>query len=209
MIRAVSRSWREIVSFSLQSRFDMSAAERLRAAVSGGDVSSIPYDPIFIHVVSRIIRDFPGFMSRIDGGKVRTGDSVNIGFMAAFRKGLFNLTVCDADRLGIEETNREVRDLLFRVARGKMRESDLRRACLSISNLSKYPVHTFNAVIPPGQSGVLAVAAVEETLVPKDGQTVVLPMCCVTLTVDHRLINGSEAAQFLARLKQEMEGLQI
>jgi pyruvate dehydrogenase E2 component (dihydrolipoamide acetyltransferase) len=78
---------------------------------------------------------------------------------------------------------------------------------LTISNLSMHPIQSFNAVIPPGQSAALAIGAVEETPVCRNGQVTTAPIASVTLTADHRIINGQEAARFLARLKEFMEAL--
>ena len=132
---------------------------------------------------------------------------MNIGFAVALSRGLFSLVVPNADTLAAEEIAAAVRKQVHGAARGKVSAATALNACFGISNLSAYPVHAFNAIIPPDQGAILAIGAVEETPLVRDGRIVAIPVCCVTLTVDHRLINGREAGKFLARLKKDMESL--
>ena len=131
---------------------------------------------------------------------------MNIGFAVALSRGLFSLVVPNADTLAAEEIAAAVRKQVHGAARDKVPAAAL-NACFGISNLSAYPVHAFNAIIPPAQGAILAIGAVEETPLVQDGRIVAVPVCCVTLTVDHRLINGREAGKFLACLKEAMESL--
>ena len=203
----VARSARETVPIHLVCRIDMSAASRLRDELAGGGNTPPPYDVIFIHALSRCLPEYPSCMSHRQGEKVIAAAEVNISFAMALGKGLYRLVVTQADRKSPAEIHKEVQQLMFRAARGQLTLADQGAACFSISNLGKYPVQSFTAVIPPGQSAVLAIGAVEEAVVMRNGQAVGLPMCSVTLTVDHLLINGGEAGAFLARLKETMEGL--
>jgi len=205
--RAVAQGQRESVPFSLVCRIDMTAALQVRERLASETGGPVPLDPIFIHALSRVLPAFPEFMSRLAGDVVTVAAEVNIGFLAALKKGLVTLVVENADRLSPAEVHREVRRRLFRAARGKAPLGAASQACFTISNLAKYPVHSFHAVLPPGQSAILAIGAVEDAPVLCEGQFRAAPLCHVTLTVDHRLINGSEAGRFLARLKEVMETL--
>ena len=202
----VARSHREMVPIHLVCRIDMTAANRLGAGLAKGE-GAPPYDVVFIFALSRFLREFPIFMSHREGEKIVATADVNISFAAALSKGLYRLVVGQADRKSPAEIQREVQGLMFRAARGKLGLADLGAACFGISNLSKYPVQSFTAVIPPGQSAVLAIGAVEEAVVLRGGRAAGVPVCHVTLTVDHLLINGREAGGFLARLKEVVEGL--
>ena len=203
----VARSARETVPIHLVCRIDMSAASRLRDELAGGGNTPPPYDVIFIHALSRCLPEYPSCMSHRQGEKVIAAAEVNISFAMALGKGLYRLVVTQTDRKSPAEIQKEVQQLMFRAARGQLTLADQGAACFSISNLGKYPVQSFTAVIPPGQSAVLAIGAVEEAVIMRGGHAVGLPMCSVTLTVDHLLINGGEAGAFLARLKEIMEGL--
>jgi len=205
--RMLGRSQAEMVPFDLVCRIDMTAANRLRGELTGADTAPPPYDVVFIYALSRMLRDFPLFMSHLAGERVVTADKVGIGFAVALSRGLFSLVVPEADTLAAEEIAVEVRKQVHRAARGKAAAGDTLDACFGISNLSAYPVQAFNAIIPPSQSAILAIGAVEDVALVRDGKIVAAPACFVTLTVDHRLINGREAGRFLARLKEVMESL--
>ena len=203
----VARSHREIVPIHLVCRLVMTAADRLRAGLTAGGAMPPPHDVVFIYALSRFLREFPAFMGRREGGGTGTADEVNISFAAAFTSGLYRLVVAQADRKSPAEIQRDIQQLLFRAARGQLSLADQGTACFSISNLSKYPVHSFTAIIPPGQTAALAIGAIEETVVMRDGRPAAVPVCHVTLSVDHLVINGREAGAFLARLKDVVEGL--
>lgn len=202
----VWRSSREKVPIHLVCRIDMTAAHRLRDELARNSAMPPSWDVIFLHALSRCLREHPLMMSRREGGKIVTADEVDLSFAAALEKGLYRLVVTRADRKSPAEIQREVQALMFRAARGQLTLADQGAACFSISNLGKYPVQSFTAIIPPGQSAVLAIGAVEERVILRGGQAVGVPVCSVTLSVDHLLINGREAGAFLARLKEVTEG---
>jgi len=205
--RRVSASHREIVPFDMVCRIDMSAANALRERLEAQLARGVSYDAIFIHAVSRIVGDFPDFLRCLAGGDLVVRDEISIGFIVGLSDGLYAPAVAGADQKSPEEIEKEVKRLAVQAARGKLPLDASAGACLTISNLSMHPIQSFNAVIPPGQSAALAIGAVEETPVWRNGQVTAAPMVSVTLTVDHRIINGQEAARFLARLKEFMEAL--
>lgn len=206
--RALAESQREVLPFNLVCRIDMSAASRQLDRLESELGWRAPLDAVFIFAASRFIKEFPNFMSHMKGETVARLERVGVSFAAALRDGLQVLVVKDADTKSLAEIQQEVKRMFFSLARGKATATAATTpACFGISNLSKYPVHSFNALIPRGQSSILALGEIEETPVVRDGDVTAVPFCHVTLTVDHRLINGSEAGQFLARLKQAMETL--
>lgn len=205
--RRVSQSHREIVPFNLTCRIEMAAAETARQRTQAELGRSVGWDSIFIHAVARVIGDFPNFRSHlVDGGRV-VCDRINIAFLMGHKESLYSLVVADADRKDLAQVERDIVRLVFKVVRRKLTPEDSAGACFTVSNLSMYPIRSFTAVVPPDQSAILAVGGIEQTPLVRDGQVVVAPTATATLTVDHRLINGREAAQFLTRLKEVIETL--
>ena len=88
---------------------------------------------------------------------------------------------------------------------GRFTQQELSGASFSISNLGMFPVLSFQAIIPPDQAAILSVGAIEETPIVKNNQVIISPIAIFTLSVDHKLINGREAAEFLSSMKTEIE----
>ena len=205
--RRVSQSHREIVPFELTCRIEMSAAQAARQRTEEELDRPAGYDSIFIHAVARVIGDFPNLRScLVDDGRV-VRDRINVAFLAGLKEALYSLVVVDAGSQGLAQIERDVVRLVLKAARRKLRPEDSAGACFTVSNLSMYPIRSFTAIVPPDQSAVLAVGGIEQTPLVRDGQVVIAPTATATLTVDHRLINGREAAQFLTRWKEVMETL--
>jgi len=192
--RRVSASQREVPPIHLVARIGMAGVIKARR-----DNEKAPFDVFFIFALSRIVKDFPNFLSRLNGETVVRSASVNIACAVDLDNELFTPVIKDADKKTLGEIGREFNMLADKAGQGDLTLEDMQDGCLTISNLGMYPVEFFTVVIPPGQSAGLAIGAINRNA-PE-------PFCHVTLSVDHRLINGREAARFLKRLKEFMEAL--
>ena len=133
-------------------------------------------------------------------------DDIHIGMAVALENGLVVPVVRHADRQGLRVLSAEIRTLAERARSGKLSPAEMRGGTFSISNLGMYGVDRFTAIINPPEVGILAVGAIQKTLVVDAAdQPVVRPMMSLTLSVDHRVIDGAVAAQFLADLKRAIE----
>jgi pyruvate dehydrogenase E2 component (dihydrolipoamide acetyltransferase) len=110
-----------------------------------------------------------------------------------------------AERLSLLELAARRAELVARARDGKLKQGDLEAGTFTISNLGMYGVEQFTAVLNPPQAAILAVGATEERAVVRDGQVVVKPMLTLTLTVDHRAVDGAPAAEFLQTVKTFLE----
>jgi len=204
--KRVARSQQEIPPIHLTGRIDMSAViterERLKAAGS-----KISFDAFFLRAVAEIMADFPHFRSRLEGQVVVESDEVVPGIAVSEGCELYTPVIRGLDRMSLKEVEAAIRDLLEKAKQNAFTQEDLKGCTLTVSNLGMYPVQSFSAIIPPDQVAILSVGATEPTPVVRDGAVTVAPMATVTLSVNHRLINGREGAEFLAALKQEMENL--
>lgn len=203
--RRVARSQRDIPPIDMTMRFDMSAVVAKRKTLSDAGKSKIGYDAFFIAAIAKAMREFARFRSRIEGDTVVAGDAVNVGIALGVEEKLYTPVVADADKLSLEEIDAAVRNLQAKAQKGLFAPEDLKGATLTISNLGMYPVLSFSALIPPDQTAVLAIGAVEQTPVVTNGQIAIEPAAHVMLSVDHRLINGREAAEFLTSVKKTIE----
>jgi len=205
--RQVSRSHREIPAINLTGQFEISSANELRRRILDQTGEKITFDTIFIFAVSRIMKDFPYFQSRLAAEKVVRSPSVNIGCAIDLDEGLFTPVIKDVANKDLPAIERELQQLIEKVRNRSISPDEMTGATLTVSNLGMYPVRSFNMIIPPGQVAALAIGTIQETPVIKDGQAISVPVVSVTLSVDHRLINGRQAGQFLAQLKEFVENL--
>jgi pyruvate dehydrogenase E2 component (dihydrolipoamide acetyltransferase) len=205
--KRVSQSHSQIVPINLIGRIDMSTGVNLRERLLKETGGRISYDAIFVFAVSRVIQGFPRFRSRLAGDKIMPAHGSNIALAVGIGEDLYTLTVAEPRNKTVIQIEADIQSLLQKAAAGTLSLTEMSGACFTISNLGMYPVHSFNVIIPPEQSAALAVGTIEETALVRDGRVVSAPVACVTLAVDHRLINGRQGAEFLAALKEFMEKL--
>jgi pyruvate dehydrogenase E2 component (dihydrolipoyllysine-residue acetyltransferase) len=131
--------------------------------------------------------------------------NANIGIATAAPQGLVVPVIRSAERLSLAELARARTDLVARARSGKLRRDDLDDGTFTVSNLGMFAVEQFVAVLNPPQAAILAVGATEDRVVVRDGEVAVRPMMTVTLTVDHRAVDGAPAAEFLQTVKALLE----
>ena len=139
------------------------------------------------------------------GDTIRRFNRVHIGVAVAVPDGLITPVVRDAQAKGLGRISTEVRELAGRAREKKLRPDEYTGSTFSISNLGMFGIEEFTAVINPPEAGILAVGAVEERPVAVDGEVVVRPRMRVTMSCDHRVIDGALGARFLATLKSFLE----
>ena len=202
--RLVEKSHREKPTFRVNAAVDMTEAVGFREKCRQSG-AAVQYDAIFVNAVAKAIAEHPVFRSWVKGEKVARHPDVAVAFAVSIGDELYAPAVKAADQKGVEETSREMDALARNAEDHLLLPADTEGSCFLVSNLGMFPVLSFDAIIYPEHSAALAVGAT--TPIPvADGQGVrVAPLATVTLTVDHRLINGRRAAQFLSRLKEILE----
>lgn len=138
-------------------------------------------------------------------GQLYSPESINLGIITAVEDGLLIPVVRDADKLSLKDIAFEAKAAVERAKAGRPTSADLSGGTFSISNMGMFDVENFTAIINPGQGGVLAVSSVKETPIVKDGAVVVASMMKLTVSVDHRVIDGVMAALFLQHVKEALE----
>jgi pyruvate dehydrogenase E2 component (dihydrolipoamide acetyltransferase) len=119
--------------------------------------------------------------------------------------GLLTPVVRDAASQSLRELNASISDLVERARAGRLHQHELEGGSFAISNLGMYGTREFSAILNPPQSGILAVGAVRDAVVVEDGTSAVAPVMTVTMSVDHRAIDGALAAQWLAAFTEIVE----
>jgi pyruvate dehydrogenase E2 component (dihydrolipoamide acetyltransferase) len=139
------------------------------------------------------------------GDAIEIHPSANVGIAVATERGLVVPVIQSAERLTIQQIADARAAVVGRAREGKLQQQDLEGGTFTISNLGMYGVEQFVAVLNPPQAAILAVGAAQERPVVEDGQLVVRPMLTMTLTCDHRTIDGSTASEFLRTVKELLE----
>ncbi len=205
--KRVARSHAEVVPIHFHGQIDMSAAIALRERIAPASGRKLSFDAVFLHAAGVALSTHAGFRRGVAGDRVVGYDPPGVGIAIAVGEELYTPTVADPGRRGIAEVDADVRRLADAARAGGLTPAQMSGACMTISNLGMLPVRSFVAVVAPGQSAALAVGQTTETLRIDDGRLRTAPVAEVTLTVDHRIINGRQAGEFLRALIETMESL--
>ncbi len=158
-----------------------------------------------IKAVALTLREFPLLNSMVSGEEIRIFPEINVGLAVALEDGLIVPAIPRTDQLGIVEIARYRADLVERARLGKLTLEEMERGTFTISSLAQYDIVFFTAILNPPQSGILTLGKVEEKPVVRNGEIVIRKIMRQGLSVDHRIIDGAVAAQFLQSLKKKLE----
>jgi pyruvate dehydrogenase E2 component (dihydrolipoamide acetyltransferase) len=205
--RRMTEAW-EAPAFQISMSADMTASIRLREAllerVEEGGVRPT-YSDILTKVVALALMRHRDMNAHFAGDEVHLFPTANIGIAVAIPHGLVVPVIPSCETRSIPEIAAARADIVGRTREGKLRAEDLENGTFTISNLGMYRVERFTAVLNPPQAGILAVGAIEEHPVVVDGDLEIQPRMDLTLTVDHRSVDGATASEFLRTVKSFLE----
>ncbi len=182
----------------------LAARKRINARLEGAGVK-LSVNDFLVKAVALALRDFPNLnASFVDGRIVRHG-AIHIGNAVAVENGLLTVVCRHADQKPLRQISAEVREMAQQVRSGKVRSEYIEGSTFSISNLGMYDVEHFIAIINPPEAAILAVGSARQVPVVEDGQLTVGWTMKATLSVDHRVSDGAEAARFLQKLGEYIE----
>ncbi len=167
--------------------------------------TKVSINDIVLKAVAAALRQHPNCNAQWHDGFIRRFNAVHLGVAVAVEDGLITPIVRNADRKGIVQIGNEVRELAGRAREKKLTPEEYTGATFSVSNLGMFGIHEFTAIINPPEAGILAVGGVEDTPVAVDGQVVVRPRMRITMSCDHRVIDGAQGSRFLQTLKGMLE----
>jgi pyruvate dehydrogenase E2 component (dihydrolipoamide acetyltransferase) len=206
--RRMSESKATAPHFYLQTEIDMSAAVEARGRIKGmtpeGEI--VPsFNDMVVKACALALRAFPLANGAYKDGRFELYSRVNVGVAVAAQDALVVPTVFDADKKGLREIASDARALAGKVRDGSITPPELSGGTFTVSNLGMYGVTNFSAVINAPQAAILAVGAITEKPVVRDGEITTAHMLGVTLACDHRILYGAPAAEFLARIRSLLE----
>ena len=192
------------VSIETNKLGEVRAAINEYAAVLPNPVK-ISYNDLIVKAVALALESMPEVNVSFDGEQLLFKSHINVGIAVAMESGLIVPVIRDADKRGVLDIARESRRLSEAARSGKLKPEEFSGGTFTVSNLGMYDVEEFTAVINPPESAILAVGTIAPTPVVRDGQMVIRDMMKVTLSVDHRALDGAIAARFLQELKRLLE----
>ena len=183
---------------------DMSSAVKIRASFKAlGE--SVSYNDILLYFTARTLADFPAMNAVSDADSILRKKRVNLGVAVALDTGLIVPTLFDADTMSFSQIHAQTAQLAKKAKTGGLSKADYTDGSFTVTNLGMYGLDEFTAIINPPQVGILAVGAIQNRIVAIEGEIAIRPMVTLTLTYDHRVIDGAPAAEFLKKLKIALE----
>ncbi len=194
--------------FYLQANIDMSAAfearARLKAAASEGEL--IPsFNDMVVKACAIALREYPRANGAYRDGRWELYSRINVGIAVAGDEALVVPTIFDADKKGLRQIASEARELARKVREQTITPPELSGGTFTVSNLGMYGISNFHAVINTPQAAILAVGAITETPVVREGEITSARLMGVTLACDHRILYGADGAEFLGRVRTLLE----
>lgn len=206
--RRMTQSRQEIPHFYVTHEFDMDRVMDARTQANmalEGSGEKLSVNDFVIKATALALRQYPNLNAKLDGDAVLQFGHINIGVAVAVDKGLLTVVSKDADRKSLRQISAEVKQMAERVRSGKVLPEDIEGSTFTISNLGMYDVFEFVAIINPPEAAILAVGSALQQAVVRDGKVVPGWRMRATISVDHRVSDGAEAAQYLQALAQYLE----
>jgi pyruvate dehydrogenase E2 component (dihydrolipoamide acetyltransferase) len=210
MVERLSQSWTSVPHFYLLREVEASRLITWRTVAQETAGEKITYTDMLVKVTAVALRQHPRLNAAWHEGSIRLNPEINLGLAVATSDGLVVPVIHQADSLSLAELAARRQEVIGRANEGKLKLADIQGGTFTISNLGMYGVDAFNAIINPPQAAILAVSRIAERVIPLNGQPAVRPMLTLTLSCDHRVVDGARAAQFLdalAKLIEEPLGL--
>ena len=204
--RRLAESIGPVPTFYLTAELDMERVVEMRTAMAEmGDEFKVSVNDIVMKAVATALSLHPEVNAHWLGDRIRQFNRVHLGMAVAVEDGLITPVVFDADRKRMSEISREARELAKRARERRLKPEEYMGATFSVSNLGMFGIEHFTAIINPPEAGILAIGAVERKPVDVNGDLVTRQRMRVTMSCDHRVIDGATGARFLQTLRRMLE----
>ncbi|MBI5933575.1 MAG: 2-oxo acid dehydrogenase subunit E2 [Chloroflexi bacterium] len=205
--RRLVESKNTIPHFYVTHEYKMDALMDMRKQINAflGDNEKVSVNDFIVKAVALTLRQFPNLNATIKGNEVIQFGHVNVGVAVTVPGGLMTVVVKDADAKSLRQISGEVKAMAGRAREGKVKTEDVDGSTFSTSNLGMYDVDEFIAIINPPEAAILAIGSAKEMPVVEGGQIKVGWRLKATISVDHRVSDGAEAAQFMQKLADFLE----
>jgi pyruvate dehydrogenase E2 component (dihydrolipoamide acetyltransferase) len=205
MAERTTQSWQEIPHFFLLREVNASRMIAWRESLKQRQESGVTYTDLLVKVVAETLLAHPRLNASWRDGGIVSHPDINIGLAVATSDGLVVPVIHKAGQLSVQEIAARRAEVVKRAQAGKQRPDDLAGATFTISNLGMYGVDAFNAIVPAPQAAILAVGRIVERVVPLNGSPAIQPVMALSLSCDHRVVDGARGAQFLGALADLIE----
>jgi pyruvate dehydrogenase E2 component (dihydrolipoamide acetyltransferase) len=202
MAERTTQSWTTVPHFLLTQSVDAGALIDTQKELSTGSAagSGSTITDLLIGLLARVLVKHPRMNSSWTGDGIRANADINISVAMAVKDGVVGAVIPQASQKDIAAISVLRRELTERARAGRLRPADIAGGTFTLSNLGMYKVDAFSAIITPPQCAILAVGAIADAVVPVDGKPGIRPMMTLTLSSDHRVLDGARAAEFLGDL---------
>ena len=203
----MGQSHAEIPPVTQNVKVDVTELLALREQINGGldKEERVSLNDIIIKAVGKALRQHDRFRMRLEGDEFVQTSRVNVSVAVSLDEGLIVPVIRDVDRKSLYEISRASKDVIARAREGKLAPDELKGGVITISNLGMYGVYSFTPIINQPEASILGVCAIEDELALIDGNVEVRKKMMLSLTYDHRIMNGAEAAEFEVAVKQLLE----
>lgn len=205
--RRLVESKREIPHYYVTSAIDMRAVAAMRDQINAqrGDEPKISYNDFIVRACALALRKFPTVNAQFIDNRLRTFDAAHVGIAVALQEGLIVPVLREADRKSLSQISAESHALAERARAGQLHPNEYTGGTFTVSNLGMFDVESFTGIINPPECALLAVGGIHEVAVAANGQVTAGLRMRVTLSADHRVIDGAVAAQFLQEVKRLLQ----
>ena len=206
MAERTTQSWTQVPHFFLVREVDAAALvqsrEQLGPAIEREGGVKLTHTDLLVALTARVLKKHPKMNASWSGNAIQLNPQVNMSVAMAVGDGVVAAVISNADLAALSDIARQRRDLAERARGGRSRPADLTGGTFTISNLGMYGVDAFSAIITAPQAASLAIGRIADRVVAVDGQPCVRPMMTLTLSGDHRVVDGAQAAVFLNDLAE-------
>jgi pyruvate dehydrogenase E2 component (dihydrolipoamide acetyltransferase) len=205
MAERMTASWTTAPHFYLFREVDVSRLRSWRELANRDAGARVTYTDLLVKLVAAALTRHPGLNASWKDGVITRRAEINIGVAVAIEDGLIVPVIHRADTLSLAEIAARREDVVSRSQAGKLRPDDIQGGGFTISNLGMYGVDAFSAIVNPPQAAILAVGRIAERVLAVNGQPAVHPTMMLSLSCDHRVVDGARGAQFLGTLADLIE----
>jgi pyruvate dehydrogenase E2 component (dihydrolipoamide acetyltransferase) len=174
-------------------------------AIHRSKESGVSYTVLLVKLVATALTEHPLLNSTFNGNQITVFEDINLGVAVTTDRGLVVPVVHNADDLALHEVSSALRDLVQRARQGKLVKDEMSGGTFTITNLGMFGVDTFTPIINPPEAAILGVGRIVEKPIVVDGKITIAPLAQLSLSFDHRIVDGAPAASFLSRVKALLE----
>lgn len=205
MAQRLQESWQTVPHFYLERNVDVTALMKWRKQIQKRVEQKVTVTDLLTKVVAAALGAHPRVNASWIDEQIVLNHEINVGLAVAVEDGLLVPVVHGANQLGIGAIAERRAEIVSNALDGKLGLAEMQGGTFTISNLGMFGITKFNAIVNPPQAAILAVGSIEERAVPVGGKVKARPMMTLTLSCDHRVVDGARGAQFMQMLVSYLE----